>query len=81
MHLAILEHQIISKSLAIQDRQITSGDLAIQEVQDDVCPRHLGMLVTSCCHHQAKGEGIHVEYSTPPTESLLKTKYTVKTWH
>jgi hypothetical protein len=53
MHLATLEHQIISKSLAIQDRQIASNDLAIEECQiasnqDDACPRHLAMLVMSC---------------------------------
>ncbi len=53
MHLATLEHQIVSKSLAIQDCQITSKDLAINEGQiasnqDDACPRHLAMPVTSC---------------------------------
>ena len=36
------------------------------------------MLVMPCWRHQAKGKGIHVEYSTPPTENPLKTKYTVK---
>ena len=36
------------------------------------------MLVMSCWRHQAKGEGILVIYSTPPTENLLKIKYTVK---
>ncbi len=36
------------------------------------------MLVTSCWCHQAEGEGILVIYSTPPTENLLKIKYTVK---
>jgi hypothetical protein len=51
--LATLEREIISKSLAIKDCQITSNDLAIQEgqiasIQDDACPRHLAMLVTSC---------------------------------
>ncbi len=86
MHLATLDCQIISESLAIQDCQITSKNLAIQEGQiasdqDDACPCHLAMLVTSCQHHQAKDEGIHVKYSTPPTENLIKTKYTVKTWH
>jgi hypothetical protein len=53
MLLATLECQIVSKSLAIQDCQITSNNLAIKEGhiasnQDDACPRHLGMLVTSC---------------------------------
>ncbi len=37
------------------------------------------MLVKSCWCYQAKDEGIHVKYSTPPTENLVKTKYTVKT--
>ncbi len=37
------------------------------------------MLVTYYGHHQAKGKGIHVEYSTPPTKNLLKTKVMVKT--
>jgi hypothetical protein len=46
--------------------------------QNDACPRHLVMLVMSCQRHQAKGEGIHVIHGTPPTENLLKTKYTVK---
>ncbi len=36
------------------------------------------MLVMSCWRHQAKGEEIHAIYSTPPTENLPKTKYTVK---
>ena len=36
------------------------------------------MLVTSWWHHQTKGKGILVIYSTPPTENLLKIKYTVK---
>jgi hypothetical protein len=45
MFLAILKHQIISKSLAIQDPQISRDDLAIREHQiavnqDDACPRH-----------------------------------------
>jgi hypothetical protein len=48
-----LEHQIVSESIAIQDCQISSNDLAIKEGQiannqDDACPRHLAMLVTSC---------------------------------
>jgi hypothetical protein len=52
MHLATLECQIVSKYLAIQDHQITSNDLAIQEGQissnqNDACPHHLAMLVTS----------------------------------
>jgi hypothetical protein len=86
VHLAIQECQKVSKALAIQDCQIASKDLAIRECQiasdqDDVCSRHLAMLVTSCWRHQARGEGINVKYSTPPTENLLKTKYTVKTWH
>ena len=85
MHLVTLECQIVSKSLAIQDCQITSDDLAIQEGQiasnqDDAFPHHLAMLVTSCWCHQALCKGIHVVYSTPSTENLLKTKYTVKTW-
>jgi hypothetical protein len=53
VHLATLEHQIVSKVLAIQDRQITSNDLAIKEGQiasdqNDACPRYLVILVTSC---------------------------------
>jgi hypothetical protein len=53
VHLATFERQIISESLAIQDCQITSNNLAIQEGQiasdqNDACPRHLAMLVTSC---------------------------------
>jgi hypothetical protein len=53
MHLATLEHQIVSKSLEIQDCQITSDNLAIQEGQiasnqDDACQHHLAMLVMSC---------------------------------
>jgi hypothetical protein len=53
VHLATLYQQIVSESLAIQDRQITGDDLAIKEVQiasnqNDACPRHLAMLVTSC---------------------------------
>jgi hypothetical protein len=53
MHLVTLERQIVSKYLAIQDRQITRDDLAIKEGQiasnqDDACPHHLAMLVTSC---------------------------------
>jgi hypothetical protein len=53
VHLATLERQIGSKSLAIQDRQITSNNLAIKEVQiasnqNDAFPHHLAMLVTSC---------------------------------
>ncbi len=86
MHLAIQECQIVSKALAIQNCQIASNDLAIRERliasnQDDACPCHLAMLVTSCSGHQAEGEGIHVKYSTPPTKNLLKTKYIFKTWH
>jgi hypothetical protein len=70
----------------IQDCQIASNDLAIREHQiasnqDDACPRHLAMLVKSCWRHQAKSKGIHVRYSTPPKDNLLKTKYTVKPWH
>jgi hypothetical protein len=53
VHLAIQECQIVSKTLAVQDCQIASNDLAIQERQiasnqDDACPRHLAMLMTSC---------------------------------
>jgi hypothetical protein len=86
VHLVTLECKIISKSLAIQDCQIASNDLAIGECQiasdqDDACPRHLAMLVTSCWRHQAKGKGVHVKCSTPPTENPLKTKYTVQIWH
>ncbi len=52
-HLGKQERQIVSKYLAIQDCQIASNDLAIRERQiasnqDDTCPRHLAMLVTSC---------------------------------
>jgi hypothetical protein len=35
------DHQIASDDLAIGERQIAS-------YQDDVCPRHLAMLVTVC---------------------------------
>jgi hypothetical protein len=57
MHLATLERQIISESLAIQDCQITSNNVVIGECQiasnqDDACPRHLAMLVMSCLRHQ-----------------------------
>jgi hypothetical protein len=53
MRLAALDCQIVSESLAIQDCQIASNDLAIGERriasnQDDACPRHLAMMVTSC---------------------------------
>jgi hypothetical protein len=53
MNLATLDHQIVSKYLAIHFCQIASNDLAKKEVriasnQDDACPRHLAMLVTSC---------------------------------
>jgi hypothetical protein len=86
VHLAIQECQIASKALGIQNCLIASDDLGIRECliasdQDDACPRHLAMLVTSCSYHQAKGKGIRVKYSTPPTENLRKTKYMVKTWH
>ncbi len=72
-----IRRQIVSKSLAIQDCQITSDDLAIGEHQvasnqDDACPHHLAILVTSCWRHQAKGKGIHAKYSTLPTENLIK---------
>jgi hypothetical protein len=78
VHLGIQERQIISKALAIQDCQIASNDLAIRESQiasnqDDACPHHLAMLVTSCSCHQARGKGIHVKCSTLPTVNLLKT--------
>jgi hypothetical protein len=58
MNLATLECQIVSKYLAIHVCQITSNDLAMNEVQiasnqDDACPRHLAMLVTSCWRYQA----------------------------
>jgi hypothetical protein len=53
VHLATLERQIVSKSLAMQYCQITSNNLAIKECQiasnqDDACPHHLAMLVMSC---------------------------------
>jgi hypothetical protein len=53
VHLAIQEHQLVSKALAIQDHQIASNDLAIRERQitsnqDDACPCLLAMLVMSC---------------------------------
>jgi hypothetical protein len=53
MNLATLDCQIVSEYLAIHVRQITSDDLAIKEVQiasnqNDACPRHLALLVTSC---------------------------------
>jgi hypothetical protein len=53
MHLPKQERQIVSEYLAIQDCQISSNDLAIKECQiasnqDEACPRHLAMLVTSC---------------------------------
>ncbi len=53
MRLGILECQIVNEALAIQISQITSDDLVIQEGQiasnqDDACPRHLALLVTSC---------------------------------
>jgi hypothetical protein len=84
VHLAIQECQIVSK--ALQDCHIASDDLAIRECQiasdqNDARPRHLAMLVTSCLRLQAKGKGMYVKYSTSPNENLLKTKYTIKTWH
>jgi hypothetical protein len=53
MNLVTLKHQIVSDYLAIHVPHITSNDLAIKVVQiasnqDDACPRHLAMLVTSC---------------------------------
>jgi hypothetical protein len=53
VHLATLERQIVSKSLALQDCQIACNDLAIGERQiasnqDDACPCHLAMLVMPC---------------------------------
>jgi hypothetical protein len=53
MNLAKLEHQIVCEYLAIHVRQITSDNLAMKEVQiasnqNDTCPHHLAMLVTSC---------------------------------
>jgi hypothetical protein len=53
MNFATLECWIVSKYLAIHVCHITSNDLAIKEVQiasdqNDACPRHLAMLVTSC---------------------------------
>jgi hypothetical protein len=53
MHFAKQERQIVSEYLAIQDCQIASDDLAIRECQiasnqDDACPHHIAMLVTSC---------------------------------
>jgi hypothetical protein len=53
VHLATVDCQIVSKYLARHVRQITSNDLAMKEVQiasnqNDACPRHLAMLVTSC---------------------------------
>jgi hypothetical protein len=45
MHLATLERQIVSKSVAIYDHQITSNDLVIgasqiASNQDDAYPHH-----------------------------------------
>jgi hypothetical protein len=53
VHLEKQECQITSKYLGIQDCQIASNYLAIRECQiasnqDDNCPHHLAMLVTSC---------------------------------
>jgi hypothetical protein len=53
VHLTTVDHQIASEYLAIHVRQITSNDLATKESQiasdqNDACPHHLGMLVTSC---------------------------------
>jgi hypothetical protein len=53
MCLATLDCQIVSKFLTIQDCQIASNDLAIGERQiasdqDDACPFHVALLVTSC---------------------------------
>ena len=60
------------------------NDLAMKEVQiasnqNDACPHHLAMLVTSYCCHQAYGKRTHVINSTPTIESHFKTKYMVKT--
>jgi hypothetical protein len=53
VNLATLDCQIVSKYLAIHVHPITSNDLATQEGQiasdqNDACPHHLAMLVTSC---------------------------------
>jgi hypothetical protein len=53
VHLATLECQTISKSLAIQNYQITKQGFSnkkgqIASNQDDAWPRHLAMLVMSC---------------------------------
>jgi hypothetical protein len=53
VHLAKQECKIASKFLAIKDCQIASNYLAIKERQitsnqDDDCPHHFAMLVTSC---------------------------------
>ena len=52
MHLATFERQTVSKALAVHVPQMTIDDLAIGERQissnqDDACPHHLAMLVTS----------------------------------
>jgi hypothetical protein len=52
VNLTSLERQIVSEYLVIYVRQITSNYLAIHESQitsnqNDVCPHHLAMLVTS----------------------------------
>jgi hypothetical protein len=53
MNLVTLYRLIVGKYLAVHVRQITSNNLAIKEAQiasnqNDACPRHLAMLVTSC---------------------------------
>ncbi len=71
--------QVFSNTWSPDYKQgFSDKQIQIASNQSDACPRHLTMLVTSCWRHHAKGEGIHVIYHTPPTENLLKTKYTVK---
>jgi hypothetical protein len=53
MNLPTLDRQIASEYLAIHVCPVTSNNIVIQEGQiasdqNDACPRHLAMLVTSC---------------------------------
>jgi hypothetical protein len=53
MNLATIKRQIVSEYLGIHVCQITSNNSATKEVQiasnqNDACPHHLAMLVTSC---------------------------------
>ncbi len=85
MNLATLDCQIISKYLAIHGLQNTSDDLATKNSKSLAIKMTLVHVIKQCWWRhddiiKPKEKGIHVIFSTPPTENLLKTKYMVKTW-